>query len=59
MTEYQGLKRYSIGTGCPLAGALFFFAIIGVFGLKITIGSLVLFAILAPASTATTEEQMG
>jgi hypothetical protein len=59
MTKYQGLGRYSIGSGYALAGILFFFAIIGVFGLKIAIGSLVLFVLLAVASTAITAEQRG
>jgi hypothetical protein len=59
MTGYQSLRRYSIGSTYALAGILFFFAIIGVFGLKIAIGSLVLFVLLALASTATTEEQRG
>jgi hypothetical protein len=59
MAGYQSLRRYSIGSGYALAGILFFFAIIGVFGLKLAIGSLALFVILALASTATTEEQKG
>jgi hypothetical protein len=59
MAEYDGLRRYSTGSGYALAGILFFFAIIGVFGLKIAIGSLVLFVLLALASIATTEEQGG
>lgn len=38
--------RLCLGLGYGLAGALFFFAIIGVFGLRLAIGSLVLFVIL-------------
>lgn len=38
--------RFALGMGYGLAGALLFFAIIGVFGLHIAIGSLVFFIAL-------------
>lgn len=46
MERRSAFVRLSRGLGYGLAGGLFFFAIIGVFGLRIAIGSLVLFIVL-------------
>lgn len=51
--------RFALGMGYELAGALFFFAIIGVFGLHIAIGSLLLFIALAICSLFRTAEERG
>ena len=49
MTKTNGMRQLAAVTGTALIGVLFFFIIVGVFGLQFAIAGLLIFALVAVA----------
>ena len=49
MTKINGVRQLAGATGAALTGVLFFFIIVGVFGLQFAIAGLLVFAVVIVA----------